>query len=678
MALPPPENLDPNVVALTRALRTIESGGNYSKKGASGEIGSAYQWLPSTWKEHAGKVLGDPNAALTPENQNYVAYHKVKEFKDQGLTPDQILSKWNSGDTRYEGKVGVNSSGQKYDVPAYVDRGLSEYQEEVAKLGGSFGGVSQNQTLPDEAGQPELPGQKSVGGFLGNVFKSGGRLLGGAGSAIANPVDTVRGLADISQGAVQKLIPGEQGKEQNFDAVAGFYKDRYGGAENIKKTLYEDPVGASADASVLLGGAGAIVGGVGKVAEASELTRLGAGLTKASQVVDPIQAIGKGVGAARTGVGSLGTKVGDALTPIDQGVVNTLRPQNVSPGMSLAEQATSKQKNLGDLSKYLEQAKKSVSNYSEDNALKLASGKAEDALANMDKQLKLYGKTKEMALERIASKPVNASNLKDTFVSTVQQRTGAKFTKGGVLTTPRGQFSTISSAADRGLLTDTYMILNKLGDNPTAARADRAVDALQARLNYASKNLYEPVNSQIEALVKETVKDLNTRLQSIDDNYRLANKGYSDTVEIRNELNKALGLHSNKGASLLKRVFSLTDGGTKALFDKIKDRTGVDLIREATLAKFAMESVGDYRQSNLLEQLLNAGKVPTDTRGLVGKAAEFVLDKAVERNPGNKALRMLGGKPAPEPIGRFRQLLNRTGKSITPVAETAQVVKERQ
>ncbi len=59
---------------------------------------------------------------MTKDNQNFVAYQTVKEWKDQGLTPDQILSKWNSGGTNYQGKVGTNSLGVKYDVPAYVTR----------------------------------------------------------------------------------------------------------------------------------------------------------------------------------------------------------------------------------------------------------------------------------------------------------------------------------------------------------------------------------------------------------------------------------------------------------------------------------------------------------------------------------------------------------------------------
>ena len=147
MPLPPPKNLDLNVVALTRAMRTIESGGNPNAKGASGENG-AYQFMPATWKAWAKQHLGDENASMTPENQNFVAYQQVKGWKDQGLTPDQILSKWNSGGTDYAGKVGVNKMGVKYDVPAYVTRGMTEFQKEVAKLGGRLPTTSASMAPP--------------------------------------------------------------------------------------------------------------------------------------------------------------------------------------------------------------------------------------------------------------------------------------------------------------------------------------------------------------------------------------------------------------------------------------------------------------------------------------------------------------------------------------------------
>ena len=53
----------------------------------------------------------------------------------------------------------------------------------------------------------------------------------------------------------------------------------------------------------------------------------------------------------------------------------------------------------------------------------------------------------------------------------------------------------------------------------------------------------------------------------------------------------------------MKRLFSPIGGDTRRIFAEIQAETGVDLVKEATLAKFAMEGVGDVRQASLLKQL---------------------------------------------------------------------------
>ena len=119
--------LDQSIVALAKAIRQHESGGNFTIKGKSGESG-AYQFMPATWKTWAKQYLGTSNAAMTPENQNQVAYRRIAEWKTQGYNPAQIASLWNSGKPKWEGKVGVNKYGVRYNVPAYVKNVYSLYQ----------------------------------------------------------------------------------------------------------------------------------------------------------------------------------------------------------------------------------------------------------------------------------------------------------------------------------------------------------------------------------------------------------------------------------------------------------------------------------------------------------------------------------------------------------------------
>lgn len=122
--------LDPSVVALTKAIGSSESDGNYSAVGKSGEYG-AYQYTAPTWAADSQKYLGSsiPLEQATPAQQDEVAYKKVEDLGKQGYKPDQIASIWNSGKPDYQGNVGTNKYGVHYDTPAYVKSVGANYEK---------------------------------------------------------------------------------------------------------------------------------------------------------------------------------------------------------------------------------------------------------------------------------------------------------------------------------------------------------------------------------------------------------------------------------------------------------------------------------------------------------------------------------------------------------------------
>lgn len=127
------EELDPQAVALAKAIRQHETG-NRQIKGASGELASRYQFLPGTWKAGAAKYLGNPNAPITLENENKVAYSQIKEWKDKGYNPGQIAAAWNAGEgslqgDRWKTMRGRNAQGVNYDVPKYVSSVYANYEK---------------------------------------------------------------------------------------------------------------------------------------------------------------------------------------------------------------------------------------------------------------------------------------------------------------------------------------------------------------------------------------------------------------------------------------------------------------------------------------------------------------------------------------------------------------------
>lgn len=182
--------MDQNVINLAKAIRQTESGGNFDAKGGSGESG-AYQWMPDTWKAHAGEVLGNPNAEMTPANQNAVAYQTLKKWKDQGLNPAQIAAKWNSGsEVGWENKRGVNSAGVQYDVPKYVASVTSAYQKVKA---GSQVGVDPNN--PSSTGyQPPVPEPEQKPFSLATAAKE---IISPVTTMLARPFQAIQSGAQI-------------------------------------------------------------------------------------------------------------------------------------------------------------------------------------------------------------------------------------------------------------------------------------------------------------------------------------------------------------------------------------------------------------------------------------------------------------------------------------------------
>lgn len=128
----PNQQIDPQAKALAQAIREAESHGNFNAKGKSGEWG-AYQFMPNTWTAYAQEA--GVNAAFgsaSPDQQNEVAYKKIKQWKDAGYNVGQIASMWNAGpgkpDAYKEGWKGVNSQGVQYDTPAYAEKVAQAYQ----------------------------------------------------------------------------------------------------------------------------------------------------------------------------------------------------------------------------------------------------------------------------------------------------------------------------------------------------------------------------------------------------------------------------------------------------------------------------------------------------------------------------------------------------------------------
>jgi hypothetical protein len=170
-------SLDPTVVALTKAIGQVESGGNYNAPDKTGDgAGSygAYQMTPDFLKQWAPKsgIQYQPGQQLTPAQQDEVAYNAVKSMGQQGMTPAQVASAWNTGnpnaykDPNY-GKNNTYGSTQNYvkKIEGYYNQFLGTPTAEAA-------------TSPSSQSSQDT----SSGGFSPSDLGMG--LLGMAGSVL--------------------------------------------------------------------------------------------------------------------------------------------------------------------------------------------------------------------------------------------------------------------------------------------------------------------------------------------------------------------------------------------------------------------------------------------------------------------------------------------------------------
>jgi hypothetical protein len=355
-----PVVMDQQVINLAKSIRQAESGSASSPDGNFNAAGDyvngvptskgAYQFQAATWKGWAQDVLGDSNAVMSADNQNAVAYGKIKQWKDQGLNPAQIAAKWNSNhEIGWENMIGTNPDTKiSYNVPAYVNKVMNNYQTFKAQTPDTSGGGLIN-TAEASNGQSSQPNQPwTAGGFVENAFSSAGNLIGGLANAAIHPIQTISNVANVAQGTIENtsnLVGGTKFNDattQMAGNVGTYFKNRYGGDSvssvlgNIANTAYTDPVGMALDVSTLLDGVGVAIKGVGAISDISRASQI-------SRAVDMIQGakdlLAGNVTESSAGmVGAMNaTKDAGAVSKIGEGLSTAAKYSNpITPVMGVA------------------------------------------------------------------------------------------------------------------------------------------------------------------------------------------------------------------------------------------------------------------------------------------------------------------------------------------------------
>lgn len=300
-------------------IKMQEGGGkvNYNAMGDNGTAAGAGQWsnqpdgkpsplypgqVPSNFANSAKEYGLDPTD-FSPDNQNKVLYQEVYRGKQSGLTPEQILSRHNSGDpNKYlsSSATGTGSVGP-YDVATYVRNGMS-YAQEYAKKNKPQAGPSYplntqqpQQNSADAASAQQygatFPSKTNEGGIMaglkavGNLPGSALNFAEGLGNAVIHPIKTAESLGNTVIGGIGEATGTSNPNDpatQAFEGLKSSLYNRYGTLENAARSATNDPFGVGSD----------IVGTVLAGSQAADLLT-GAKTAEAAKAADYISNTGK-------------------------------------------------------------------------------------------------------------------------------------------------------------------------------------------------------------------------------------------------------------------------------------------------------------------------------------------------------------------------------------------------
>lgn len=518
----------------------------------------------------------------------------------------------------------------------FIDRIKDRYKNK-----GLLGGTAENVNAAYE-GYKNLPIVKQAQQVGGTVVGTAGKVIGGLVGGLGQAGYNIAKGRPLTEGVVKEAKKnaedtgkfgyniGSEGTAAAPLGIAGKIPNAlmagsqiYEGATGLKEAQNsEDYVNAGLQLGVGLIGAKGAKTGKGKIFN-PEVTKpiksaIVEKIPQSKYVVKPVESIVKpSIEKTKNLVNKTGEKVGDAISPIEKNVQTELTKSSIP-----------KAQRIENYDRYINQAEKAKIDNSQSTPLELAGSRGEEALGKLKEQLNAAGQKKEVVLQKHGEKVVITQPSFQKFGEMLEKRLGTTIDKNNNFIDAKGRKSLVTnSVSDKKLVTKVFDTLRDLGTKPTLQEVNDAIDSIQGEL-YKGKTVgVEPISGKTEAVVKEVVSDLNNRAKDVGgDAYKQANAEYSTKREIYDTLNKALGVEGNRGAALMKQLFSPSGTMPRKLFTAIKEATGIDLVNEATLAKFAMESVGDMRQASLLNEVLR-GNVPLSKSGVVGKAIEYGVNK---------------------------------------------------
>jgi hypothetical protein len=329
-------------------------------------------------------------------------------------------------------------------------------------------------------------------------------VLVGTYEAVTSPLQTGKTVLDIGAGALQNVLPesvvkalGEdKASREVANEVGKMYVQRYGGVEQAKRTIANDPAGFLSDVSAVLTGGSSVAPKLGK----------------AASMVDPLSLTAKAVGTAGKAVAPvLGMTTGAGAESFRQAY------KAGREGGTAAEQFRSNITGTAPMTDVLDMAKQNLANMNQAKQAQYRSG-----------MVNIKGDKTVLDFKGI-----------DQAVQTAQNKTSYK----GKVVNERA-FNELQTVRD---IVDDWK-----AQNPTDFHTPEGLDALKQRIGDVLENIpYE--QKQARAAVGGVYDSVKSEITKQAPTYSKVMKEYSESAELIKEIERSLSLGQKASAETATR-----------------------------------------------------------------------------------------------------------------------------
>lgn len=667
------EQLDPQAVRLMRAIRQKESGGNYGAVGDAGTSKGAFQFQDATWKRYAKETLGDENAPQDRGNQNKVTYTKIKKWKDEGWSPEEIAAAWNAGEGKARngawrtnvGTTTINGKSIRYDTPTYVKDVINYAKKFKAEEGVVDQAVQQNTPEP----QPGI--LKSIGDALISSEKNFGESIAGAIGAggTQRQLDTInKDNQDVwaEQIATIKKLKAEgkdttKAEQYLSEAIGRPLTELQDIIPSVNKTagqIYGEGAGVLLDATT--------GGTLGNSAKSFALAQKGlkgaevaSDLNKANKAVSLAKNVGKGAAigygydvtqglqegqGAESFTPGIGTIVGGSLPilgrGLSKGATALSKGSRLAKFESEADQAikTILQDKTGDS---FEAGKRVLTNIGKDEAKNIKT--FEDAVKFTDDKIEALSKkqdevlatdSKIRSLDELEYKhKVGNDTVTHNYVKDAIEQLDNFYTKTNNIEGKTKLSQLVQKAETQGLTTQEV--------NNLAREHGRVLTGFNANGELAtglSKQASENTRKGIKATVRNNLNDpVSKAIDSQITDLARARDQFTAMSQAVNKLRDKIqkrGLFKTAGVYAAKTIDLITGGFLKGIVEGILPRgEGTKVLNALDIEKFMSKNI------EKLQELSNSGATNAE---LEKQIAEFFSKVSDTKKP---TLLLPAGKP---------------------------------